>query len=113
MASTPTVKSSGTQSATVGSTPDTLLSTTDAGTYILTVDVSALQDNETVVLRIRRKVLTAGTVRTAYAWAITGTVPADNHIQISVPITCAFGADFTLNQINGTQRSFPWEVIQP
>lgn len=113
MASTPTVKSSGTQATTVGSTPDTLLSTTDAGTYILSLDCSALADDEVLIIRIRRKILTAGTVRTAYCWQVVGTLPADDAIQISVPITTAFGADFTINQPNGSTRNIPWEVIQP
>lgn len=113
MPSTPTVASSGTQTATVGTTPDSLYSTTTAGTYLLSVDCSALADDEVLILRIRRKILTAGTVRTAYVWQVVGTLPADDAVQVSVPITSPFGADFTLNQTNGTGRSFPWEVSQP
>jgi hypothetical protein len=113
MPSTPTVASSGTQTATVGSTPDVLYTTTTAGTYILSVDCSALADDELLILRIRRKILTAGTVRTAYVWTVVGTLPVDDAIQVSVPITCGFGADFTLNQTNGTGRAFPFEIVQP
>lgn len=113
MASTPTVKDSGTKATTVGTTPDTLLTTTDAGTYILTVDCNALVDDEVLVIEIARKVLTAGTVRTAYSWTVVGTLPANDKIQVSVPITAAFGADFKINQRNGSTRDIPWEVIQP
>lgn len=111
MPSTPTVKSSGTQTATAGGTIDTLLSTTDAGVYVLTVDLNALADGEIVELRINRKVLTGGTVRTAYPASYTGVAPDDEKVAVSVPIASAFGAVFTLRQLNGTGRAFPWEVL--
>lgn len=113
MASTPTVASSGTQTATAGGTTDTLYSTTTAGTYILNVDCTALVDDEVLRIEINHKTLTGSTVRGGYVWTVIGTLPVYDQQQWSVPITTAFGADFKITQLNGTGRALPWQVIQP
>jgi hypothetical protein len=70
---------------------------------------------DVVELRIYQIVLTAGTRRVAYFATFNGAQPADNMIQISVPIsnelTDTASLRFTLKQTAGTARSFPWKVI--
>lgn len=109
------VKSSGSQTAVLD-TEHSLLSTTDSGVYVLSVDVNALAVNtgvgEIVELRIKKKVRTGDTVRQCFvATYQAGLLP--NPIVVSPPITGPFGADFTLKQpttAGGTGRAFPWSV---
>lgn len=111
------VKSSGSQTATLDSL-HTLLSTTDAGVYVLTVDAAALAVNsgvgEVVELTILKKVRTGDTVRQAFfATFVAGSLPSP--ILQSPAIVCPFGADFKLKQpttSGGTGRAFPWSVEQ-
>ncbi len=110
MPSVPTAKSSGTQSATI-STEHTLLSTTDAGVYVMEVDTNAMASGDTLELRIKKKVLSGGTVRGGYVVTYSGAQSADDIIKVSVPITTDVGADFTLKQTAGTGRSFPWKIL--
>ncbi len=101
------VESSGSQTATIG-TEHTLASPTTAGVRQLCVDLTNLVNGETVELRINRKTLTAGTIRT---WQVA----VFSHLQaqpivISVPMPSTFGGTFTLKQTAGTGRVFDWTV---
>ncbi len=116
-----TVKSSNSQTATLDST-HTLLSTTDPGVYVLSVDIALLQVNvsgslgtgEVVELTILKKVRTGDTVRQVFsATYVAGTLPSP--IVQSEAIVCPFGADFKLKQpttTGATGRAFPWSVEQ-
>lgn len=116
-----TVKSSGSQTATLDS-EHTLLSTTDAGVYVLSVDVNALVVNvsgslgtgEVVELRIKKKVRTGDTVRQAFYAIYQAGLIGDPIVQ-SVAVVCPFGCDITLKQpttAGSTGRAFPWSVEQ-
>lgn len=108
------VRSSGTQTATIG-TEHTLY--TETGTtptfYVLEVDISAMVEAATpdlVELRIYTITLTGGTER------LTRIVPyigaPDEKIVRSEPImaSVANAPRFTLKQTQGTGRAFPWKV---
>lgn len=102
-----TVASDGTQSATPG-TEHTLYTTSTAGMYILVVDVDALTAPEVVELYVKEKVLSGGTERVS-----TGTVIAwgpTEPIARSIPYSMPYGGTFTLRQVGGSGRSFPWSV---
>src|SRR5688572_17048883 len=111
MASTPTLKTSGTQVSVIG-TEHTLLSTTDAGVWVLVVDMGSATDGDMVELRIKTKCLSGGTLQGTYAETFTG-FPVDNRNHISVPIPMDSGIEcaFTLKQVTGSVRSFPWKVL--
>jgi hypothetical protein len=64
---------------------------------------------DTVELRIKRAVLAAGTVRDQFYLTYIG--PVGTPIVESVPVSSVNGATFTLRQITGTGRSFPWAVV--
>ena len=102
-----TVASSGTQTASIG-TEHSLAAETTSGAYVLWVDLSNLANDEEVELRVKRKVLTGGTIRQSM-------IGSYKHIQgdpvvCSLPITAPYGATFTLKQISGTGRYFDWSV---
>lgn len=103
------VSSSGTQTATITTEHD-LATPTASGVYQLSVDLNALADGEVVELRVKKKVLTGGTIRVAYQSSWTGVLPADDLIAESPPITAPFGCTVTLLQKNGTGRAFPWSL---
>ena len=111
---TVTVKDSNTQSATPG-TEHTLTTITDAGVYALLVDADALADGEILTLRAKMAVLGSGTLRYFYVGTVIGTLPADEEGLISVPIpyhgVASTSLVFTLQQVNGSGRSFPWSVL--
>ena len=92
---------SGTLTATL-TTEHTLATITTAGTYVLNVDISALQNNEVVWLRLKTKTLGGGTQRLAYEAKF-------RHIQgqpsvFSVPVPTLIEIVATLRQDNGTGR---------
>lgn len=111
------VKSSGSQTATLD-TLHTLLSTTDAGVYVLSVDINALQINsgvgEVIELTILKKVRTGDTVRQIFFATYVAGLISDPIVQ-SIPVSAPFGADFKLKQpttAGATGRAFPWSVEQ-
>lgn len=101
-------ESSGTQAAVIN-TEHTLAAPTTAKTRVLIVDLAAMASGDTVELRIKQKVLTAGAEGLA---VLTTFVNAQaDPIAVSVPIAQFRGATFTLKQTTGTGRSFPWQVL--
>lgn len=103
-----TVESSGTQTATI-STEHSLATPTGAKVYQLIVDLNNLANGDVLELRVKQKVLSAGTVREflvgTYANVQTQKIAA------SIPVTAPQGAEFTLKQTAGTGRAFDWAVV--
>lgn len=110
-----TAQGSGTQTSVI-STEHTLLDVAVAGTFQIAVDKSAMLAGDTLELRIYDIVLTGGTRRVAYFQSYSGAQSADDMIAISVPIsndlTDAGSLRFTLKQIAGSARAYPWKVLK-
>lgn len=106
----PTLEGSGTQSASVG-TEHTLASITSSKTLVLVVDLINMAASDIVELRVKTKVLSGGTLRTAYYQRYVDAQAADDVIALSIPIPSDIQADFTLKQTVGTGRNFPWKVL--
>lgn len=110
-----TAQSTGTQSATVG-TEHTLLDVAVAGTFTLHVDKVNMAAGDVLELRIYQIVLTGGTRRVAYLARYADAQPTDDMIALSVPIsnelTDSGSLRFTLTQVKGTSRNFPWKVLK-
>lgn len=104
---TVTVASDGTQAATPG-TEHTLYTTSTSGIYILLVDVNALVDVEVCELRVKEKVLSAGSERVASLMVFPAGLVEP--ITLSIPYSMPYGGTFTLTQVGGSSRSFPWSV---
>jgi hypothetical protein len=109
-----TAQGSGTQTATV-TTEHTLLDVAVAGTFTLHVDTVNMAAGDILELRVYQMVLTAGTRRVAYYVRFNDAQPADDLIKISVPIsnelTDSGALRFSLKQVAGTSRNFPWKVL--
>lgn len=104
----PTPKAHGAQAATLDTVHE-LLNTTDSGTYVLSLDLNVLAAGDIVVLRVERKVRSAGTSRKAFETSF-GPVPPDEKAVQSIPVVAPHGARFTLEQTDGTARTWEWEV---
>lgn len=101
------VSNSGTQAATVG-TEHTLAQPTAAGTYVLLVDTQNLVNADILELRLKRKVLSGGTVRECYYAAYRD--QQSQPVKVSLPLPTPHGVDATLKQTAGTGRSFDWSL---
>lgn len=85
-----------------------LASITTANTYVLAIDTSPLVLGDLLEVRVRKKVLTSGTVRdvaTAYF-----AHPQSGPIKESIPIVADFGVVCTVAQVTGTARTFDWAL---
>lgn len=105
----PSVNTSGTQAATVG-TEHTLATVTTAGTYVLVVDANPLASGDTLELRIYDKVLGTSTSRVAYKGTFQDAQDADDKVKLSIPVPATHEYKATLKQTAGTGRSFDWEI---
>lgn len=105
-----TIKTEGTQ-LTVLDTTHTLATITDAGTYLLRLDTSALAIGETLELEIAAQVR-SGAVSLLYTTAFGGTQGAPVKDSLAVPLVAGRSLEFTIRQTGGTGRSFPWEIHQ-
>lgn len=104
------LEASGTQTATVN-TEHTLATITSAKTLQLYVDLANLAAGDVVELRVYLKVLSGGTSKEAQ-YAVYGGVQAQP-IVWSIPVMSDIEASFSLKQVAGTGRSFPWKVLSP
>jgi hypothetical protein len=109
-----TAHATGTQSATVA-TEHFLTSPNVAGTFTLHIDTNAMVAGDELEVRVYQMVLTAGTTRVAYYEKFYN-AQATDPIKISVPIsnelTDTNALRFSLKQVAGTSRSFPWKVLK-
>lgn len=102
------VISSGTQSATLD-TEHVLDNDTTGKTYVLVVDCGAMVNGDATILRIYTKVLSGGTKRLAYS-ATYANVQAEPQ-KYSVPVPANIEIEVTLEQTDGTGRSYPWALL--
>ena len=100
---------SGTQAATLD-TEHTLATETAAEVYILAVNLSNLVSGDVVVLRVKTKVVSAGAAALAFEQTFTGAQAED--VAYSEPVPSAHSAAFTLEQTDGTGRSFEWSILK-
>lgn len=99
---------SGTQSATLD-TEHTLDNDTTGKTYVLVVDTGAMVNGDIVIFRIKTKVLSGGTLRLAYSTTYAN-VQAEPQ-KYSIPIPANIEIECSLEQTDGTGRSYPWVLL--
>lgn len=100
----------GTQTATLD-TEHTLGSeeTVDAY-YQLIVDVSAMVDGDATIIRAKLKVESGGTARILIL-ATLANAQAEDAV-LTPPIPNIYGLTFTLEQTDGTGRSYDWSIVR-
>lgn len=108
-----TVFASGTKTAEIG-VEHFLSSPNVAGTFMLIVDLNKMAAGDSVELRAYRTALEGGTARVMYFHRRDGVQVADDMMAVSVPVSTGLAVTnairFSLKQVNGTGREFPWTV---
>jgi hypothetical protein len=94
--------------APVVSTPLTLVTVTDPGVYVLTVDLSSMLTGDIVTFDARMKALSGGTLRTALLSEFAGAQALP--VQQSVPVLVEHECSFVVTQTAGTARTFAWSL---
>jgi hypothetical protein len=102
------IVSSGTQSATLD-TEHTLDNDTTGKTYVLAVDTAAMVDGDVVILRIKTKVLSGGTLGLAYSGTYANA--QGDPIKYSPPVPANVEIECSLEQTDGTGRNYPWSLL--
>lgn len=103
------VKSSGTQTVTLG-VEHTLATETDDATYVLLVDANELSPGEELELSIRTKILSGGTTRDLFRRVYNGETMTDP-ILMSLAVPSDQEIVFTLKQTGGTARDYAWKTV--
>lgn len=100
---------SGTQTATLD-TEHTLTTETSAEIYILAVNLSNMVSGDITILRIKPKVLSGGSAALAFQQTFSDAQTED--VVYSEPVPSAHSVAFTLEQTDGTGRSYEWSVLK-
>ncbi|OUW93434.1 MAG: hypothetical protein CBD88_07150 [Flavobacteriales bacterium TMED228] len=93
---------------TTDGTEQTLGTSTYVGVHIVTVDLSAMQAGDTVVLKAKTKTLTGSAVAIFIEQTFTG-VQTEPIIQTE-PVTSPFSFTATLQRTGGSDRAYPWSI---
>ena len=78
--------------------------------YQLLVDASAMVNGDVLVLRGKVKVASGGTARIVMRATFRDVLEQD-HL-LSIPVPNIYGLIFTLEQTDGTGRTFPWSILR-
>jgi hypothetical protein len=103
-------KASGSQTATPGTEHNLSSAQTDDETYLLRVDISNLVAGERLELRAKTKTRSADTQRQEQIATYYGESMIVPNV-VSVPVPSLPEVQFTLKQVGGTGRAFPWSIV--
>lgn len=97
----------------LNTTEDIAAAITAAGVYVLQVDVNALADGETLLLRSEIRILSGGTTRLASETPVKDAQAEPIKFTIPWPTDGVTGGLlFRARQEGGTIRSFPWKILK-
>ena len=80
------------------------------GVYILVVDTNNMVNEDIVTFRLKTKYASGGTSRLAYQATYAHVQAEPNKYSIPIPVDTELIA--TLEQTDGTGRSFPWNILK-
>lgn len=110
-----TAQATGTQTATID-TEHTLADVAVAGVFTFHVDTDNMVAGDALELRVYQIVLTGGTRKVVFKAVFVGLQADDDLIKVSLPIanelTDSGSLRFTLKQVTGTGRAYPWKVLK-
>ena len=102
----PVVEQSGTLATSA--VEQTLATELDNRSYVLVVDLNAMVDGDTMILRLKREALSGGTQRAVVETVYSGVQAVK--IKQSDPVSGPYGIVATLEQPDGASRSIPWSL---
>jgi len=100
------VQVSGTK--TTDGSEQTLGTSTYVGVHVVAVDLSAMQAGDSVRLKAKTKILTAGSTNDFIVQTFSD-VQAEPIIQTE-PVTSPFSFTATLERTGGSDRAYPWSI---
>lgn len=100
---------SGTQAATI-STEHSLTQQTGVGIYVLKVDTSAMQSGDTLVIRLKDKVLSGSSSKITQEVMLDGVQSVPDWRSDAIPNDVEIIA--TIMQTAGVGRSYPWKLLR-
>ena len=102
-----TSNSNGSQTAVI-STEHTLGTITTSGSFVIGIDANAMALGDELIVRAKLKVRSVGTTRLAYE--ATYSHVQNEPVILSIPVASTNEIVFTIEQVAGTGRAFPWEI---
>lgn len=102
------VKASGT--VTADGSEQTLLDTDDAGIYCFAIDINNMAEGDDLTIKMSMKILSGGSEE-----IILENFSEDESgisILYTAPKFASQGAVFTIEQTAGTNRNYPWKVVE-
>jgi hypothetical protein len=90
---------------------NTVFTSTANKHFMTTIDLSNMASGDTVILRAKTIVKSAGSFVTVYSETFTGAQTFPNFY--IPPISGRYGYRLTLQQTAGTLRTFDWRVDEP
>lgn len=83
---------------------------TGVGIYVLKVDTSAMQSGDTLVIRLKDKVLTGSTSKATQEVTLTGVQSVPDWRSDAIPVDVEIIV--TITQTTGTGHSYPWKLLR-
>ncbi len=106
----PNVQGSGTPTLVID-TPNTVYTTSSTNNYSAAVNLVNMQSGDTIVIRIKKKVVSGGSFALIDEYTKSG-VQARPVFEIPF-IPCPYGFELVLEQTDGTGRVVEWNVVTP
>ena len=101
---------SGSQVIAALDTEYTLDTETASGVYVLVVDLNPMQNDDLVIIRIKTKTKSGSTSRLAYEASFLHVQSEPNKYSPAIPIDTELIC--TIEQTDGTARTFDWNLLK-
>lgn len=100
---------SGTHTPSGLDTEETLTTQTTADVFVLKVNVTNMASGDTVILRAKAKVVSAGSAALEQQETLSG---AQTEKVVAMEVASPHSVAFTLEQTDGTARAFEWSILK-
>jgi len=95
---------------TTDGTEQSLATPTASNVYVFDIDAGAMAHGDVLEIRVKKPVLSAGTIRTVWR-ATIGPAARGELVVTSPPVACPFGCTVTIKRVLGTDRAYPWSLM--
>lgn len=99
----------GSQQAVIN-TEHAIITQTGVGVYVFVCDCGNMVAGDVLLIRIKSKYYTGGTVHSVYTTTLNDLQTNPNVYSIPIPIDTEI--DVTIQQTNGVGRIFPWNLLR-
>ena len=96
-------------SVTTDGTEQTLATDTSNKVFVLVIDTVNMANNDTIEIKLKTIVRSAGTERIAY-YVMYANVQGEP-IKYSIPVPANISFKATIKRLTGTDRAYPWALL--